>query len=61
MPADILGRVEGFTSTLVHVRTIGGTFDLPHLSTYSPVLDDTVTIQDGVVVGAVITVGATER
>ncbi len=56
MAADLLGRVEGFTDTHVHVTTIAGTFDLPYLSTYVPQLDDVVTIQDGVVVGKVIEV-----
>lgn len=52
-----IGVIDGFTDRYCHVRTLAGTIDLPYLSTYTPVLDEQVTIQDGVVVGAVVASG----
>lgn len=60
MPTITLGRVAGYTDRIVHLHTLGGPIDLPYLSTYTPTLDETVTIQDGVVIGAVIESGPVE-
>jgi hypothetical protein len=55
-----LARVTGFTDQLVHVRTIAGTFDFPYLSTYTPRLDETVVIENGVVTGPTVATHAHE-